>query len=90
MNVKSTTMNALQAGSLLNSATINPMNSPTSKAFAAYAGPVINDFTKSRGVFAVNNPVYWSRGLLHFDKDLIFAVSLVTKEGPAYSVIATD
>lgn len=90
LNVKSTTMNALQAGSLLNSATINPMNSPTSKAFAAYAGPVINDFTKSRGVFAVNNPVYWSRGLLHFDKELIFAVSLVTKEGPAYSVIATD
>ncbi|WP_339239102.1 S-layer homology domain-containing protein [Paenibacillus sp. FSL R5-0517] len=90
LNVKSTTMNALQAGSLLNSATINPMNSPTSKAFAAYAGPVINDFTKTRGVFAVNNPVYWSRGLLHFDKELTFAVSLVTKEGPAYSVIATD
>ncbi|MBT2287181.1 S-layer homology domain-containing protein [Paenibacillus polymyxa] len=90
LNVKSTTMNALQAGSLLNSATINPMNSPTSKTFATYAGPVINDFTKSRGVFAVNNPVYWSRGLLHFDKELIFAVSLVTKEGAAYSVIATD
>ncbi|MEK4663366.1 S-layer homology domain-containing protein [Priestia sp. FSL H7-0729] len=90
LNVKSTTMNALQAGSLLNSATINPMNSPTSKAFAAYAGPVINDFTKTRGVFAVNTPVYWSRGLLHFDKELTFAVSLVTKEGPTYSVIATD
>ncbi|WP_127546493.1 S-layer homology domain-containing protein [Paenibacillus amylolyticus] len=90
LSVKSTTMNTLQAGSLLNSATINPMNSPNSKAFAAYAGPVINDFTKTRGVFAVNNPVYWSRGLLHFDKELISAVSLVTKEGPAYSVIATD
>ncbi|WP_413374504.1 S-layer homology domain-containing protein [Paenibacillus taichungensis] len=90
LNVKSTTMNALQAGSLLNSATINPMNSPTSDAFVAYAGPSINDVTKNRGVFAVNNPVYWSRGLLHFDKEIISDVSLVAKEGPTYSVIATD
>jgi len=90
LNVKSSTMNALQAGSLLNSATINPMNSPKSDAFAAYAGPSINDVTKNRGVFAVNNPVYWSVGLLHFDKEIISAVSLVTKEGPTYSVIATD
>lgn len=90
LNVKGPTMNALQAGSLLNSATINPMNSPRSDAFVAYAGPSINDVTKNRGVFAVNNPVYWSRGLLHFDKEIISDVSLVTKEGPTYSVIATD
>ncbi len=90
LNVKSATMNALQAGSLLNSPTINPMTSPNSDAFAAFAGPSINDVTKNRGVFAVNDPVYWSVGLLHFDKKLISAVSLVTKEGPTYSVIATD
>lgn len=90
LNVKSKTMTSLQAGSLLNSATINPMNSPRSDAFTAYGGPSINDVTKSRGVFTVNNPVYWSRGLLHFDKELISDVSLVAKEGPTYSVIATD
>ncbi|SDD48686.1 S-layer homology domain-containing protein [Paenibacillus sp. CF095] len=90
LNVKNNNMNRLQAGSLLNSATINPMNSPTSDAFAAYGGPVINDFTKNRGVFAVKNPVYWSRGLLHFDKEILSDVSLVSKEGPTYSVIATD
>ncbi|WP_408895358.1 S-layer homology domain-containing protein [Paenibacillus taichungensis] len=90
LNVKSTTMNTLQAGSLLNSATINPMSSPNSDAFSAYDGPSINNVTKNRGVFAVSNPVYWSVGLLHFDKELISAVSLVTKEGPTYSVIATD
>lgn len=90
LNVKSKTMTSLQAGSLLNSATINPMNSPRSDAFTSYGGPSINDVTKSRGVFTVNNPVYWSRGLLHFDKELISDVSLVAKEGPTYSVIATD
>ncbi|MEO2208294.1 S-layer homology domain-containing protein [Paenibacillus pabuli] len=90
LNVKSKTMTSLQAGSLLNSATINPMNSPRSDAFTLYGGPSINDVTKSRGVFTVNNPVYWSRGLLHFDKELISDVSLVAKEGPTYSVIATD
>ncbi|MBE7683196.1 S-layer homology domain-containing protein [Paenibacillus sp. P13VS] len=90
LNVKRPTMNALQAGSLLNSATINPMNSPKSDAFAAYAVPSINATTKSKGVFVINNPVYWSVGLLHFDKELISDVSLVAKEGPTYSVIATD
>ncbi|WP_336784192.1 S-layer homology domain-containing protein [Paenibacillus illinoisensis] len=90
LKVKRSTMNALQAGSLLNSATINPMNSPKSDAFASYAVPSINATTKSKGVFVVNNPVYWSVGLLHFDKELISDVSLVAKEGPTYSVIATD
>ncbi|MGF9700572.1 S-layer homology domain-containing protein [Paenibacillus sp. MABNR03] len=90
LNVKSSTMNSLQAGSLLNSATINPMNSPKSVSFAAYAGPSINAVTKSKGIFTVKNPVYWSVGLLHFDKELISDVSLVSKEGPTYSVIATD
>ncbi|WP_145409816.1 S-layer homology domain-containing protein [Paenibacillus xylanexedens] len=89
LNVKSNKMTTLQAGSLLNSATINPLNSPNSDAFASYAGSKISDYTQ-KGVFTAKNIVYWSRGLLHFNKNLISDISLVTKEGPAYSVIATD
>lgn len=89
LNIKSSTMNQLQAGSLLNSATINPMTSPNSKAFLAYSAPKTGDFTKSRGVFVDKNPVYWADGLLHFRKDLVRPVTLVTKEGLTYSVVAT-
>lgn len=89
LNIKSSDMTQLQAGGLLNSPTIDPLKSPNSKAFADYSVPRVGDYIKNRGIFVVNNPVYWGQGLLHFDKELVSDVSLETKEGTTFSVIAT-
>jgi len=89
LNIKSSDMTQLQAGGLLNSPTIDPLKSPNSKAFADYSVPRMGDYIKNRGIFVVNNPVYWGQGLLHFDKELVSDVSLETKEGTTFSVIAT-
>lgn len=78
---KSSSFSQLQAGSLINSPSINAVTSPKSKAFKGYSLPHINDITKARGVFTVDNPHYWGDGLLHFDKELTTYVSLKTKDG---------
>ncbi|WP_152393720.1 S-layer homology domain-containing protein [Paenibacillus guangzhouensis] len=90
LNVKMTSMNQLQAGSLLSSSTINPLKSPTSKAVLEYSLPLINDFTKSRGVFTVKNPIYWSRGLLQLDKAHQPFVRLKTKDGLDFAILSIN
>lgn len=90
LNIKSEQMNQLQAGSLLNSATINPLRSPNSKAFFSYEAPRTGDYTLNKGVFGVKNPVYWAEGLLHFNTSstsIKWPVTLQTKEGQIYSVL---
>ncbi|PYY27023.1 S-layer homology domain-containing protein [Paenibacillus illinoisensis] len=86
LNIKNS-MNRLQAGSLFNSPTINPLTSPNSKAFGDYAVPHINDLLGSKGIFNVKNPVYWGEGLLHFDKTLGPEVHLTLKDGTTYYVV---
>ncbi|WP_418040141.1 S-layer homology domain-containing protein [Paenibacillus xylanilyticus] len=87
LNIKNPSMNQLQAGSLLNSSAIDPLLSPKTKASASYKIPTNIDFTKNRGVFTNNNPIYWGDGLLHFDKSLISPITLTTEEGVTFSVI---
>ncbi|PKQ89336.1 S-layer homology domain-containing protein [Paenibacillus sp. BGI2013] len=89
LKIKSASMNQLQAGSLLNSATFNPLRSPNSNAFLSYGAPKAGDYTKNRGVFTVNNPVYWAQGLLHFYSSAATAVTLESKDGSVFSVIDT-
>lgn len=86
LNSKVESMTQLQAGSLINSPTINPLSSPTSKAFKEYSVPGTNDITKARSVFTVKNPHYWGRGLLHFDQSLMPEVHLKAKDGTEYDV----
>ncbi|WP_434748437.1 S-layer homology domain-containing protein [Paenibacillus amylolyticus] len=90
LNIKSESMNQLQAGSLLNSATFNPLKSPQSIAFLSYEAPKTGDYTLNKGVFGVKNPVYWGQGLLHFNQSLTRALTLETKEGKVYSVFDTN
>lgn len=87
MNIKNS-MNQLQGGSLINSATINPLRSPNSEAVSAYNVPRISELLGARGIFNVKNPVYWAEGLLHFDKELDPDVLLVLKNGTIYGVTA--
>ncbi|WP_427181002.1 S-layer homology domain-containing protein [Paenibacillus sp. TC-CSREp1] len=79
-------MNRLQAGSLFSSPTINPLTSPSSKAFKNYAGPHINNLLSSKGFFVLKNPVYWGEGLLHFDKTLNPEVHLTLRDGTDFYV----
>ncbi|MFS0873776.1 S-layer homology domain-containing protein [Paenibacillus xylanilyticus] len=87
INIKNS-MNQLQGGSLINSATINPLRSPNSEAVFAYNVPRISELIGARGLFNVKNPVYWAEGLLHFDKELDPEVLLVLKNGTIYGVTA--
>lgn len=87
LNIKSSSMNQLQAGSLLNSSAIDPLLSPKTKASVSFGIPTNIEFLKSKGVFTVKDPVFWGDGLLHFDKSLISAITLTTKEGVTFSVI---
>ncbi|MCG7386078.1 S-layer homology domain-containing protein [Paenibacillus sp. ACRRY] len=87
INIKDS-MNQLQGGSLINSATINPLRSPNSEAVFAYNVPRISELLGARGIFNVKNPVYWAEGLLHFDKELDPDVLLVLKNGTIYGVTA--
>ncbi|WP_339168100.1 S-layer homology domain-containing protein [Paenibacillus sp. FSL R5-0341] len=89
LNIKSASMNQPQAGSLLNSATFNPLASPQSKSFLSYGAPKTGDYTLNRGVFGVTNPIYWAQGMLHFNQSVTRAVTLETKEGAIFSVIDT-
>ncbi|APO43421.1 hypothetical protein BS614_04725 [Paenibacillus xylanexedens] len=89
LNIKSASMNQPQAGSLLNSATFNPLASPQSKSFLSYEAPKTGDYTLNRGVFGVKNPIYWAQGMLHFNQSVTRAVTLETKEGAIFSVIDT-
>ncbi|WFA83889.1 S-layer homology domain-containing protein [Paenibacillus amylolyticus] len=89
LNIKSASMNQPQAGSLLNSATFNPLASPQSKSFLSYEAPKTGDYTLNRGVFGVKNPIYWARGMLHFNQSVTRAVILESKEGAIFSVIDT-
>lgn len=89
LNIKSESMNQLQAGGLLNSATFNPLKSPQSKAFLSYEAPKTGDYTLNKGAFGVKNPVYWGQGLLHFNQSLTRALTIETKEGKLYSVFDT-
>ncbi|KQY80759.1 hypothetical protein ASD24_17705 [Paenibacillus sp. Root52] len=86
LNIKST-MNQLQAGSLLNSVTFDPLTSPHTKAFLSYAAPKIGDYTGNKGVFVAENPIYWANGLLHFNRQVTRAITLETKEGAVFSII---
>lgn len=79
-------MTQLQAGSLIESPTINALISPFTQSFAEYSVPKIGDFVNSKGEFNVKESVYWSKGLLHFDKELVTQVSLLSKEGTLYDV----
>lgn len=85
LNIKNS-MTQLQAGSLLQSPSINALKSPNSESFSKYSVPHINDFLGSKGLFKVKNPTYWSMGLLHFDKELTTQVKLITKEGTDFNV----
>ncbi|OPG99467.1 hypothetical protein B2I21_04465 [Chryseobacterium mucoviscidosis] len=87
LSIKNSSMNQLQAGSLLNSSAIDPLLSPKTKTSASYGIPTNIDFTKDRGVFTIKNPIYWGDGLLHFDKNLISAITLTTEEGVTFSVV---
>ncbi|WP_419890687.1 S-layer homology domain-containing protein [Paenibacillus xylanexedens] len=89
LNIKSASMNQPQAGSLLNSATFNPLASPQSNSFLSYEAPKTGDYTLNRGVFGVTNPIYWAQGMLHFNQSVTRAVTLETKEGAIFSVIDT-
>ncbi|CAI6084818.1 hypothetical protein PAECIP112173_04410 [Paenibacillus sp. JJ-100] len=86
LDIKSDSMSQLQAGGLLNSATFDPLTSPKSENFLSYSVPKIGDFTKARGVFTANNPVFWSDGLLHTNSTTARALTLQTKEGVIYSI----
>ncbi|NUU73917.1 S-layer homology domain-containing protein [Paenibacillus xylanilyticus] len=86
MNIKNS-MNQLQAGSLIQTVSMNPVISPSSKAVLNYSVPHINDLLGSKGVFNVKNPVYWGKGLLHFDKELNPEVFLRLKDGTYFKVI---
>ncbi|MFD0619033.1 S-layer homology domain-containing protein [Paenibacillus sp. GCM10027629] len=86
MKIKGSSMNQQQAGILINSHSIAPLKSPSSKAYKEYSLPHIYDITKSRGVFTVNNPHYWGIGLLHFDNSLNTQVQLKAKDGTVYYV----
>lgn len=79
-------MTQLQAGSLLQSPSINPLKSPNSNSFFEYSVPHINDFLNNKGVFKVKEPTYWSTGLLHFDKALTTQVKIVTKDGTDFNM----
>lgn len=81
-------MSQLQAGSLLQSPSINALKSPNSVSFTEYAAPHINSSLDNKGIFNVKNPIYWAKGLLHFDKDLTTQVKLLTKEGTDFNVTA--
>lgn len=80
-------MNQLQAGSLLNSSAVDPLLSPKTKTSASFGIPTNIEYLKNKGVFTVKDPVFWGDGLLHFDKALISAITLTTKEGVTFSVI---
>ncbi|PYE44408.1 S-layer homology domain-containing protein [Paenibacillus barcinonensis] len=80
-------MNRLQAGSLFSSPTINPLTSPSSKAFKDYAVPHINSLLSSKGFFVLKNPGYWGEGLLHFDKTLNPEVHLTLKDGTDFFIV---
>nr|WP_145405762.1 S-layer homology domain-containing protein [Paenibacillus xylanexedens] len=85
LNIKDS-MTQLQAGSLLQSPSINPLKSPNSTSFLEYSAPHINNFLNSKGTFKVKNPTYWSTGLLHFDKSLTTQVKIVTNDGADFNV----
>ncbi|WP_308723400.1 S-layer homology domain-containing protein [Paenibacillus polysaccharolyticus] len=87
LNIKDS-MTQLQAGSLLQSPSINPLKSPNSNSFLEYSVPHINDFLSNRGVFKVKNPTYWSTGLLHFDKSLTTQVKVIAKDGTDFNMTA--
>ncbi|GAB1159244.1 hypothetical protein YWY31_52690 [Paenibacillus illinoisensis] len=87
MNIKNS-MNQLQAGSLVNSATINPAKPPGTKATIEYGVPYINEVLGARGIFTVKDPTYWGKGLLHFDKEFNPEVILTTKDGTVFRVRA--
>ena len=80
------TMSRLQAGSLFNSPTINPVTSPSSEAFKNYEISHINKLLSPKGIFVLKNPVYWGEGLLHFDKTLNPEVHLTLKNGTDFFV----
>ena len=79
-------MSRLQAGSLFNSPTINPVTSPSSEAFKNYEISHINKLLSPKGIFVLKNPVYWGEGLLHFDKTLNPEVHLTLKNGTDFFV----
>ncbi|QOS82176.1 S-layer homology domain-containing protein [Paenibacillus sp. JNUCC31] len=85
MNIKNS-MNQLQGGSLIQAVAMNPVISPSSKAVSDYSIPHINDLLGAKGVFIVKNPVYWGKGLLHFDNELNPEVFLTLKDGTIYRV----
>ncbi|GGA53561.1 hypothetical protein GCM10010917_43390 [Paenibacillus physcomitrellae] len=86
MTIKGT-MTALQAGSLIQSPTIDALFSPRSKASSAYSISKIDDYNVGFGaVFKDKNPAYWGEGLLHFDKALVPEVKLTSKDGVNYWV----
>ncbi|MGC5776549.1 S-layer homology domain-containing protein [Paenibacillus pabuli] len=85
MNIKNS-MNQLQGGSLIQAVAMNPVISPSSKAVSDYSVPHINDLLGAKGVFIVKNPVYWGKGLLHFDNELNPEVFLTLKDGTIYRV----
>lgn len=87
LNIKDS-MTQLQAGSLLQSPSINPLKSPNSNSFLEYSVPHINDFLSNKGVFKVKNPTYWSTGLLHFDKSLTTQVKVIAKDGTDFNMTA--
>ncbi|MCK6077745.1 S-layer homology domain-containing protein [Paenibacillus silvae] len=91
LNIKSESMSQLQAGSLLGSATFNPLFSPRSKVFLSYGGPKISDyFAKTKAIFIVKNPVYWSEGLLHANSTTARTLTLETKGGTVFSINYTN
>lgn len=89
LNIKNT-MNQLQAGNLIQTVAMNPVISPSSKSVIDYSVPHINDLLGAKGVFNLNNPVYWGKGLLHFDKELNPEVHLRLKDGTYFKVIPID
>jgi hypothetical protein len=88
INIKKS-MNQLQVGSLINSPTINTLTSPSTKAFKDYGAKHINEYLGPKGVFTVNNPIYWGAGLLHFDKELRPGIFITLKDGIIYRVMPT-
>ncbi|WP_152393391.1 S-layer homology domain-containing protein [Paenibacillus guangzhouensis] len=86
MKIKGDSMSQTQAGNLFNAPAIDPLKSPSSKAYKDYSLPHTNDITKSRGVFTVKNPHYWGIGLLRFDDIFFSEVQLKAKDGTEYYV----